>query len=248
MIYKDTKVKIPFFGKTEIFMINNWKKLQEDIGYSFKDASLMIKAMSHSSYSNENGQTHADCNERLEFLGDAVLELVSSEFLYEKYDKVSEGELTKLRANLVCETALDFDARSIGLNNYLLLGRGEELTGGRERPSIISDACEALIGAIYLDGGIEKAREFILKFVLNDEKNKRMLSDSKTALQELVQGEMGKTPTYEIIGESGPEHSKTFVARVSIDGEVLGQGKGKTKKNAEQQASYNALLKLKGGR
>ena len=229
-------------------MKNDWKKFQEEIGYSFKDTSLLIQAMSHSSYSNEIGQTHLDCNERLEFLGDAVLELVSSEFLYNEYKNVSEGELTKMRANLVCETALAFDAKSIGLNNYLLLGKGEDLTGGRERNSVVSDACEALIGAIYLDGGIEKAREFILKFVLNDEKNKRMLSDSKTALQELIQGNLGKTPKYEIIGESGPEHAKTFVARVSVDGKVLGMGEGKTKKNAEQQASYNALLKLKGGR
>ena len=229
-------------------MKNDLIKFQEEIGYSFKDTSLLIQAMSHSSYSNEIGQTHLDCNERLEFLGDAVLELVSSEFLYNEYKNVSEGELTKMRANLVCETALAFDAKSIGLNNYLLLGKGEDLTGGRERNSVVSDACEALIGAIYLDGGIEKAREFILKFVLNDEKNKRMLSDSKTALQELIQGNLGKTPKYEIIGESGPEHAKTFVARVSVDGKVLGMGEGKTKKNAEQQASYNALLKLKGGR
>ena len=229
-------------------MNDDWIKFQEEIGYSFKDTSLLIQAMSHSSYSNEIGQTHLDCNERLEFLGDAVLELVSSEFLYNEYKNVSEGELTKMRANLVCETALAFDAKSIGLNNYLLLGKGEDLTGGRERNSVVSDACEALIGAIYLDGGIEKAREFILKFVLNDEKNKRMLSDSKTALQELIQGNLGKTPKYEIIGESGPEHAKTFVARVSVDGKVLGMGEGKTKKNAEQQASYNALLKLKGGR
>ena len=229
-------------------MKNDLIKFQEEIGYSFKDTSLLIQAMSHSSYSNEIGQTHLDCNERLEFLGDAVLELVSSEFLYNEYKNVSEGELTKMRANLVCETALAFDAKSIGLNNYLLLGKGEDLTGGRERNSVVSDACEALIGAIYLDGGIEKARDFILKFVLNDEKNKRMLSDSKTALQELIQGNSGKTPTYEIIGESGPEHAKTFVARVSVDGKVLGMGEGKTKKNAEQQASYNALLKLKGGR
>ena len=229
-------------------MKNDWIKFQEEIGYSFKDTSLLIQAMSHSSYSNEIGQTHLDCNERLEFLGDAVLELVSSEFLYNEYKNVSEGELTKMRANLVCETALAFDAKSIGLNNYLLLGKGEDLTGGRERNSVVSDACEALIGAIYLDGGIEKARDFILKFVLNDEKNKRMLSDSKTALQELIQGNSGKTPKYEIIGESGPEHAKTFVARVSVDGKVLGMGEGKTKKNAEQQASYNALLKLKGGR
>ena len=229
-------------------MKNDLIKFQEEIGYSFKDTSLLIQAMSHSSYSNEIGQTHLDCNERLEFLGDAVLELVSSEFLYNEYKNVSEGELTKMRANLVCETALAFDAKSIGLNNHLLLGKGEDLTGGRERNSVVSDACEALIGAIYLDGGIEKAREFILKFVLNDEKNKRMLSDSKTALQELIQGNLGKTPKYEIIGESGPEHAKTFVARVSVDGKVLGMGEGKTKKNAEQQASYNALLKLKGGR
>lgn len=229
-------------------MDNSWLKLQENIGYSFKNSDLLKQALSHSSYVNEHGLKREDCNERLEFLGDAVLELVSSEFLYNEYKNMPEGELTKLRASLVCEPALAFDAREVGINEYLLLGKGEEHTGGRERDSIISDACEAVIGAVFLDGGIEKAKEFILHHVLNDAENKKLFYDSKSALQEFTQREYGTAPEYSIIDESGPAHSKTFIAQVTVDGKILGQGIGKTKKNAEQQASYKALLKLKYGR
>ena len=229
-------------------MENNWRELQEKIGYHFKDAALLKQALTHSSYVNENDMSKAECNERLEFLGDAVLELVSSEYLFNVYKDISEGELTKLRASLVCEPALAFDARAVGIQEYILLGKGEEQTGGRERDSITSDACEALIGAIYTDGGLEAAKKFILKFVLNDIENKKLFSDSKTALQEITQQRFEAAPEYEITGESGPSHCKTFTAQVSLNGTVLGTGTGKTKKKAEQQASYNALLNLKNGR
>jgi ribonuclease-3 len=229
-------------------MEKNWHDLQNIIGYRFKDAEVLKQALSHSSYVNENSMTRSDCNERLEFLGDAVLELVSSEFLYKEYTEIPEGELTKLRASLVCEPALAFDARMIGLNEYLLLGKGEEQTGGRDRDSIISDACEALIGAIFIDGGFEEAKRFVIKFILNDIENKKLFYDSKTVLQEIAQRDFEAAPEYEIIKEYGPDHSKTFVAQVSLRGKVLGEGNGRTKKTAEQQASYNALIKLKYGR
>ncbi len=222
--------------------------IQNKIGYSFKDKAVLKQALSHSSYVNECGLPRGGCNERLEFLGDAVLELISSEFLYNEYREIPEGELTKLRASLVCEPALAYDARQFQLQEYILLGKGEEHTGGRDRDSIVSDACEALIGAVFLDGGIDRAREFILRFVLNDVDSKKLFYDSKSSLQEYTQRDYGAAPTYKIIDESGPAHSKTFVSQVSLNGVILGKGSGKTKKSAEQQASYNALIKLKYGR
>ena len=225
-------------------MKENWLELQERIGYRFNDTGLLKTALTHSSYANENAMPKADCNERLEFLGDAVLELVTSDFLFNKFRKTPEGEMTRMRASLVCENALAFDAKQLRLNEYLFLGKGEENTGGRERASITSDACEALIGAVYIDGGLEKAREFILKHILNNFESKRILQDSKSMLQEISQRDFDMPPKYEIVKESGPAHDKVFTARVSINGEVFGTGMGKTKKNAEQQASYNALVKL----
>lgn len=229
-------------------MEKNWLEIQDITGYSFNDAQLLRQALTHSSYVNENGLTRTDCNERLEFLGDAVLELVSSEFLYTKYADMPEGELTKTRASLVCESALASDARSMGLNGYLLLGKGEENTGGRERDSIISDALEALIGAVFIDGGFESAKALILKFVLTDVEDRKMFYDSKSMLQEAAQQEFETAPVYEIVGETGPDHSKTFEAEVLLNGEAVGKGTGKTKKSAEQMAAYNALRRLKDGR
>ena len=165
------------------------KKLERQIGYTFQDFSLLKKAMMHSSYTNEKHMEKHYCNERLEFLGDAVLELVSSEYLFLNEPKVSEGELTKTRASMVCEPSLAFCAREIGLGEYLLLGRGEEATGGRQRDSITSDAMEALIGAIYLDGGFTNAKEFIHRFILTDLENKKLFYDSKTILQEMIQAQ-----------------------------------------------------------
>lgn len=224
------------------------EELQNTIGYSFKDSSILKNAVIHSSFVNEHKLKRNDCNERLEFLGDAVLELVSSEFLYKEYKDMPEGELTKLRASLVCEPALAFDARGFGLQEHLLMGKGEEQTGGRERDSIVSDACEALIGAIFLDGGFEAAKAFILKFVLNDAENKKLFYDSKSVLQEMTQKIYEKAPEYCIVDENGPAHAKVFKARVSINGYILGEGTGRTKKHAEQQASYQAIIKLKNGR
>ena len=219
--------------------------LEERIGYQFRDKTLIKQAITHSSFTNEQKINKAKNYERLEFLGDAVLELVSSEFLFMEQPEVTEGELTKQRASMVCEPSLAFCARDLELGEFILLGRGEESTGGRNRDSITSDAMEAVIGAIYLDGGMEPARKFIYRFILSDLEDKQLFYDSKSNLQELVQGKLKKELDYELLEESGPEHNKTFRAAVRMEGEVLGEGQGRTKKAAEQQAAYRALLKLR---
>ena len=226
-------------------MSRNLKELEKKISYSFSDEGLLKHAMTHSSYVNEKRLKKTDCNERLEFLGDAVLELVSSEYLFFENPKMPEGELTKLRASMVCEKALAFCARDLDLGDFLLLGKGEDATGGRKRDSITSDALEALIGAIYLDGGFANAKEFILNHVLNDLEGKRLFYDSKTILQELVQGNSEKRICYELGGEVGPDHNKSFQVEVRIGDTTYGQGIGRTKKAAEQEAAYQAILKLK---
>ena len=226
-------------------MSRNLKELEKKISYSFSDEGLLKHAMTHSSYVNEKRLKKTDCNERLEFLGDAVLELVSSEYLFFENPKMPEGELTKLRASMVCEKALAFCARDLDLGDFLLLGKGEDATGGRKRDSITSDALEALIGAIYLDGGFANAKEFILNHVLNDLEGKRLFYDSKTILQELVQGNSEKRICYELVGEVGPDHNKSFQMEVRIGDTTYGQGIGRTKKAAEQEAAYQAMLKLK---
>ena len=167
-----------------------------------------------------------ECNERLEFLGDAVLEVVSSEFLYKTFPRLPEGEMTKKRASLVCEPALAFCAREIDLGSFLLLGKGEEATGGRHRDSIVSDAMEATIGAIFLDGGFEPAKTFVLNYILNDIEHKQLFYDSKTILQELIQGETDEEIVYTILKEEGPDHDKSFWAQVSVGKKALGTGKG----------------------
>lgn len=225
-------------------MKRNLKELEHRIGYTFQDFALLKKAMSHSSYVNEEHLPKYECNERLEFLGDAVLELVSSEFLFFEHPTTPEGELTKTRASMVCEPALAFCAREIELGEYLLLGKGEDATGGRKRESVTSDAMEALIGAIYVDGGFANAKEFINRFILKDLENKKLFYDSKTILQEVVQGEH-ENLTYELISESGPDHNKSFTVEARVGSRVLGEGTGRTKKAAEQEAAYKALLKLK---
>ena len=226
-------------------MSRNLKELEKKISYSFSDEGLLKHAMTHSSYVNEKRLKKTDCNERLEFLGDAVLELVSSEYLFFENPKMPEGELTKLRASMVCEKALAFCARDLDLGDFLLLGKGEDATGGRKRDSITSDALEALIGAIYLDGGFANAKEFILNHVLNDLEGKRLFYDSKTILQELVQGNSEKRICYELVGEVGPDYNKSFQVEVRIGDTTYGQGIGRTKKAAEQEAAYQAILKLK---
>ena len=217
------------------------EELEEIIGYHFKNKHYLTQALTHSSYANEKKLGKLGCNERLEFLGDAVLELISSDFLYARFSKVPEGELTKKRASLVCEPSLAYCAREFGLPQFLLLGKGEDMTGGRNRDSIVSDATEALLGAIYLDGGFANAKEFVLKFILNDIEHKQLFYDSKTILQELIQGRHEQL-SYELIDESGPDHDKQFTVAVLVDGERVSEGEGHTKKAAEQQAAYQALL------
>ncbi len=219
-------------------------ELEERIGYHFTDKNHLLLALTHTSFANEGHQDRAFHNERVEFLGDAVLELISSEFLYMTMPDKSEGEMTKLRASMVCEMSLAFCARQFGLEQFIRLGKGEEHTGGRNRDSIIADALEALIGAIYLDGGFVCAKEFILKFVLNDIENRRFFYDSKTILQEKIQADCTENLTYELLEESGPDHDKRFRMQVRVGKRVLGEGSGRTKKAAQQMAAYQALLLL----
>ena len=222
------------------------RELQDKIGYQFKDESLLKQALTHSSFANEQKINKLNNYERLVFLGDAVLELVSSEFLFNENKDMPEGQLTRLRASMVCEPALAYCARDIELGSYILLGKGEEATGGRKRDSITSDVMEAVIGAIFLDGGIENAKEFINHFVLSDLENKILFLDSKTLLQEEIQKKNTAQLRYELVGETGPDHDKQFSVEAYLDDKLIGSGVGRTKKAAEQQAAYEALMKLKG--
>lgn len=220
-------------------------KLEAVIGYTFKNIRLLSHALTHSSYANEKHWDKTKCNERLEFLGDAVLELVSSNFLFNNYPSMPEGEMTKLRASLVCEPTLAFCAEAIHLGDYLLLGKGEDMTGGRKRPSVVSDAMEAVIGAIYLDGGLANAKEFICRFVLNDIEHKQLFYDSKTILQEIVQANYKENLSYELLKEEGPDHNKSFEVCVKLGDREIGRGVGRTKKAAEQVAAYHGICELK---
>ncbi|MDE6054300.1 MAG: ribonuclease III [Lachnospiraceae bacterium] len=222
------------------------RELQGKIGYRFRQESLLKQALTHSSFANEQKINKLNNYERLEFLGDAVLELVSSEFLYNENEDMPEGQLTRLRASMVCEPALAYCARDIELNSYILLGKGEESTGGRKRDSIISDVMEAVIGAIFLDGGIENAKKFIYRFVLSDLEDKILFMDSKTLLQEEIQKNNTAQLRYDLVGETGPDHDKQFRVEAYLDDNLIGSGVGRTKKAAEQQAAYEALKKLKG--
>ncbi len=215
------------------------KELQNRIGYTFRDEKLMENALTHSSYANERGKSRIFSNERLEFLGDSVLGFVTAEHLFEKYPSRPEGEMTRIRAELVCEHSLAATAETLELGAVLLLGKGEEQNGGRTRKSILADAVEALLAAIYLDGGMEPARTFVLDHILAEKPTE--LTDYKTALQERVQSAGGLSPQYRIIDEYGPDHAKTFVARVEIGGEPAGEGSGRTKKEAEQAAARAAM-------
>ena len=220
-------------------------QLETEIGYAFKDKNLILKALTHSSYANEKKMEKYNHNERLEFLGDAVLEVCTSDFLFKEYLDKPEGDLTRLRASIVCEPTLAECARAIHLPDFLILGKGEETTGGRYRDSIVSDAFEAVIGAIYLDGGIEEAKKFIIRFVLNDIENKHLFYDSKTILQETVQKLYKKKVEYKLISEEGPDHDKKFKVQVLLEDTILGEGIGRTKRKAEQQAAYQAILKIR---
>ena len=220
---------------------------EKKIGYTFRDKKLLRQALTHSSFANEKRLNKLSNNERLEFLGDAVLELTSSEYLFHEHEKMPEGDLTKLRASLVCESTLALCARELALGEYILLGKGEAATGGRERESILSDAMEALIGAIYLDGGLTSAKEFIGRYILSDMEHKKLFFDSKTILQEIVQSEYKKQLCYELLSEEGPDHNKKFTVLAHMEGTPLAQGVGRTKKAAEQNAAYHSILMLKKG-
>ena len=228
-------------------MSESLRELEARLGHVFHDATLLHTALTHSSYANENRSLGAVCNERLEFLGDSVLGVTVADFLYRNYGSMPEGRMTRLRSELVCEQSLHRVAQKLQLGGFLRLGRGEEHNGGRERPSILADAVEALIAAMYLDGGMAAASDFIYKNLLSDlgAAEPECYTDFKTALQELVQRHSGQILSYELTGEQGPDHDKTFVVRVLLNGESIGSGTGHTKKEAEQSAAKNALEALK---
>lgn len=226
-------------------MMGKLNELEKKIGYRFSDFSYLEHAMRHSSYCNEQKMDRFMNNERLEFLGDAVLELVTSEFLYLNYPKMPEGEATRKRASMVCEQTLALCAKEIELGSYLYLGKGEDHTGGRERASVISDALEALIGAIYLDGGFTSAKEFVERFILNGIEEKQLFFDSKTIFQEMMQSITTEPIHYKMVGEEGPDHCKTFTVELFVGDQSAGIGSGKSKKAAEQAAAYDAIKKIK---
>ena len=223
---------------------SNIELFEQKINYEFKNKEYILEALTHSSYSNEN--KNYPFNERLEFLGDSVLSIVISDYLFKKETKLPEGELTKIRANIVCEESLSEVSKNIHLGKYMLLGKGEEATGGRERISILADALEAVIAVIYLDGGIKCAREFILtnmEKIINDSIKGKIFRDYKTCLQEVLQSNGENNIWYKLIEEKGPDHNKRFVMEVGINDTVLGVGEGKSKKDAEQVAAKCALDK-----
>ncbi|QNU68838.1 ribonuclease III [Ruminiclostridium herbifermentans] len=231
-------------------LINSLSELEGIIKYDFKDKKILQTAITHSSYANERKSKKLNYNERIEFLGDSVLSLVISEYLYKMYPNLPEGELTVTRAKIVCENSLAKCAADIGLGTFLLLGKGEELSGGRVKSSILSDAFEALIGAIYNDGGFETAKAFILKYmedVIKSCVNGKLFYDYKTQLQELVQQNGEQNIAYNVIDESGPDHNKTFVTEVCINGLITGKGTGHSKKESEQNAAKDALTKINNG-
>ena len=219
------------------------QQFEEIIGYQFKNKQLLHEALSHSSYANERKKVRRS-NERLEFLGDSVLSIIVSRYLFEHFDHLPEGELTKIRASLVCEKSLFVFAQKIRLGEALLLGKGEENTGGRERPSIVADAFEAVIAAVFLDGGLETATEYVLGFLPKDlDKTKRAesFSDYKTVLQEIIQQNPEEKVEYILVEQTGPDHNKAFVVNVCLNSNVIGSGTGKSKKEAEQMAAKEAL-------
>ncbi|MCI8306768.1 MAG: ribonuclease III [Lachnospiraceae bacterium] len=226
--------------------MKNMAALQETINYTFKNKNLLRIALTHSSYANENGMEKNAYNERIEFLGDAVLELASSDFIYRNNPELQEGSMTMLRAKLVCEESLAVSARAIHLGDYLLLGKGERLSHGNERNSILSDAFEAVIGAIYLDGGFKKAYEFVNDYVLSEYESRKYIIDSKTTLQEMVQSKYGVGVTYEVVAETGPEHDKHFRVAAYIGDKKMEVGEGNSKKSAAKDAAYKTIKILNG--
>ena len=219
--------------------------LEKAIGYRFQNIALLQNALAHSSYANERWHDSLLSNERLEFLGDSILGMTVADYLYRNFPDRPEGELTRMRADMVCETTLAAVANRIGLGQHLLLGHGEEQGGGRARPSILADAVESVIAACYLDGGFESAAQFIRTFILCDVPVKRLHNvDYKTTLQELVQRKKDQVLSYTLTGESGPDHDKQFCVAVSLNGKTVGEGIGRSKKKAEQDAARVAIEKL----
>ncbi len=216
------------------------QELEQVINYNFKNKQLLVTALTHTSYANESKDKIIH-NERLEFLGDSVLQIVTADYLF-THKNMPEGELTRMRANLVCESALFGFAQTINLGDFLKLGKGEEKSGGRSRPSVVSDAFEALIAALYLDGGLEKAREFILPFLENSLKNAENDEDHKTKLQEIMQQNRQERLSYVVKSESGPDHNKYFIVEVFLNSNCIGTGEGNNKKSAEQAAAKEALV------
>ncbi len=216
------------------------ESLESKLGYTFHDRKLLENALTHSSYANEN-RGGLSSNERLEFLGDSILGMVTADYLYKKHPDLPEGDLTRTRAALVCEESLVEVADQLGLGAYLKLGRGEEAGGGRQRPSIRADAVEAVLAAVYLDGGLPEARKIVQRFILDKEAEKAASRDYKTALQEFVQRESGQVLTYRPVGESGPDHAKVFTVSVELNGREIGRGSGHSKKEAEQMAAKAAM-------
>ena len=226
---------------------NSIAELEKKIGYSFNKKYIIKRALIHSSYANQLGLTYIEHNERLEFLGDSVLNLVVSEYIFKKYRNKPEGKLTRIRASIVCESSLYERAKKLDLGSYMLIGRGEEITGGRERISLIADAYEALIAAIYIDGGIEGAKKFIISELAQSIENtvkKEHLKDYKSTLQEYIQKDQTLNIKYKITREEGPAHNRIFYVVVSINDKVFGSGYGKSKKEAEQEAAKSALIFL----
>ena len=220
------------------------ESLEKKLGYTFRDRSLLSEALNHSSYANEHRSAEVSSNERLEFLGDSVLGFVTAEFLFKTYGKLPEGDLTRIRAALVCEQSLYEVAKFLGLGQYLKLGKGEEAGGGRQRQSILADATEAVFAAVYLDGGMERVRELICRVLLSRAPAAEERRDYKTTLQEIVQRRSGQVLTYHMVDESGPDHNKTFLFQVRLNGAPVGHGRGHSKKEAEQAAARDALEKL----
>lgn len=222
-------------------------KLEAIIGYSFHNKSYLERALTHSSYVNESKNNRLLSNERLEFLGDSVLSIIVSEYLFNEYKQLEEGQLTKIRARIVCEASLGDAAKKIGLGKFMSFGKGEELTGGRERMSILSDAFEALIAALYLDGGVEVAKKFVmghLKTHIEHAKLGRIQNDYKTQLQEIIQIDKNNRIKYEIYKEEGPDHAKMFYTHVKLNDEIIGTGAGRSKKESEQMAAQEGIKKL----
>ncbi len=219
------------------------KNLEEKLNYKFKNIALLENALRHSSYANEK-HSEGSSNERLEFLGDAVLSVIVADYIYKTYPRLPEGELTKIRASLVCEKALCSFSRQLGLGDYLKLGKGELLNGGNDRPSILADAFEAVLAAIYLDGGMEAARKHVMRFILPElnHTDDEVFKDYKTHLQEIIQRNPEERLSYVLIGENGPDHNKEFTVEVHLNSNVIGTGKGSSKKHAEQDAARQALI------